>query len=173
MLKPYDGEELRRLNERKLQTRRFDAFASPVLIADDSEADIYFLLRAFELSNVRNPTFITRSGRDTLNFLKGIDAFKNRDRFPKPGIVLLDLYMPGVNGFDILKWKSHNPEYERTLFIALTNSNSVKDISKAYDTGANTFLNKPLQAEELNQLLRAYQDFWALSRNSVETTKEG
>ena len=80
--------------------------------------------------------------------------------------------MPGANGFDILKWKSHSPEYERTLFIALTNSNSVKDISKAYDMGANTFLNKPLHAEELRQLLNAYQDFWALKGSSLEKEKD-
>lgn len=153
-------QQLRTINDRKVLSRKFDPAAPPVLIADDSEADIYFLLRAFDQSAVRNRVFVTRSGKETLGFLKGLPPFHDRIQFPFPLVVLLDLYMPGVNGFDILKWKCTRPEYERTLFIALTNSSSIRDISRAYDRGANTFLNKPLDGEELKQLLESYQAYW-------------
>lgn len=162
-----DQQQLRTICDRKLQSRKFDPTAPPVLIADDSEADIFFLLRAFELSAVRNRIFVVRSGKETLAFLRGAPPFEDRAQFPAPKVVLLDLYMPGLSGFEILKWKSMRPEYERTLFIALTNSSSVRDISRAYDRGANTFLNKPLDAEELKQLLEAYQTYWHIRMKST------
>lgn len=133
-----------------------------MLIADDSEADIFFLLRAFDSSGVQNQVFVTRSGAESMMFLKGEGPFQDRTQFPAPRIVFLDLYMPSINGFDILRWKQHEPAYARTLFVALSNSNRVKDISTAYDLGANTFLSKPMDSIQVVNLLEAYRDFWTL-----------
>lgn len=132
-----------------------------MLIADDSEADIFFLLRAFEASQVQNKVFVTRSGRETLDFLAGTGEYKDRNVHPLPRIIFLDLYMPGVSGFDILRWKNSRPEYDESLFIALSNSHSIKDISRAYDLGANTFLTKPMEGSQVHNLLEAYQRFWS------------
>jgi two-component system, response regulator len=156
------GRNLKEINDHWLARHQSAGSSFPVLIADDSEADIFFLLRAFESAGVQNPIFVTRSGHDTMGFLKGERPFNNRELFPQPRIVFLDLYMPGINGFDILRWKQFQPEYARTLFVALSNSSRIKDISTAYDLGANTFLSKPMDSTEVVNLLEAYRNFWTL-----------
>lgn len=159
---------LRRMNEQWLRSRSGDSAAPPVLVADDSEADIYFLLRAFEKSGVRNKIFVTRSGQETLDFLCGTGKYADRLLYPSPKIIFLDLYMPVVNGFDVLRWKANHPEYKTALCVALSNSDRLKDINYAYELGASTFLSKPLERGEIVNLLEAYQDYWSTHSGDTE-----
>lgn len=160
------NQTLKRLNDEWVARRLVQASGNPVLLADDSEADIYFLLRAFDASGVTNPVYVTRTGAETLEFLRGSSPF-TRNEFPKPEIIFLDLMMPGIDGFQILRWKGTQPDYERSLFVALSNSNRTQHISQAYDLGANTFLSKPLEGQQISNLIEAYKGYWQLvaSRN--------
>ena len=161
---------LRKLNEQWLRERPVDASAPPVLIADDSEADIYFLLRAFEKSGVKNPITVARSGEETVDYLNGSKKLADRGSGSGPKIIFLDLYMPVVSGFDVLQWKADHPEFKGALFIALSNSDRLKDINRAYELGASTFLSKPLDRTEVVNLLEAYQDFWSLDESAASET---
>lgn len=138
----------------------------PILIAEDSEADIYFLLRAFDSAKVCNAIFVVRDGVEALRYLKGEGRFGNRERYPVPRIVFLDLYMPGVDGFEILRWRQNQAELREVLFVALSNTNSIKDINHAYSLGANTFLSKPLEGAEVRNLIDAFHEHWLLKEPS-------
>lgn len=138
-----------------------------VLIADDSETDIFFLLRAFAASGVQNSIHVCRNGEETLSYLQGTGKHSNRARFPIPKIVLLDLYMPRPDGFEILEWKGRQPELKETLFIALSNSDRLRDINRAYTLGASTFLSKPLQGEDVANLLAAFDQHWSLRKSAA------
>src|ERR1041384_7265652 len=85
---------------------RVSAASGPsVLIADDSESDIFFLLRAFSASRVKNPVYVVRSGAEVMEYLAGEGKFANRSRYPLPKIVFLDLKMPAPDGLEVLRWK--------------------------------------------------------------------
>lgn len=150
-----------------LKERVQDPACPAVLMADDSEADIFFLLRAFAASKVRNPIFVVRSGAEAMQYLAGEGKFENRDRFPLPKIVFLDLKMPSPDGLDVLRWKETQAHLARTLWIALSNFDSTKTINEAYAAGATTFLSKPLDGDDIRHLIESFDDYWVLDRASI------
>lgn len=172
---PHEPQERKNLLERRntawIEGRASVARGTPILIADDSEADIFFLLRAFAASGVRNPIFLVRSGAETQAFLAGTGPFSDRSRFPLPKIVFLDLRLPSPDGFEILNWKQKRPELEHVLFIAMSNFDRVSAINEAYDAGANTFLSKPINPLDIQGIIDAYEDYWTLA--SEKTASSG
>ena len=139
-----------------------------VLIADDSEADRFFLLRAFVASGVKNPMHMLSSGAEVLEYFMGHGKFQNRALYPMPRIVILDLQMPPPNGFEILRWHQARPDLGSILWVAMSQFNSVRSISEAYAAGASTFLAKPLQAEDIRNLVQAFEDFWLVTSSASE-----
>jgi len=73
-------------------------------LAEDREDDILLIRRAFEKAGILNPLFIVRDGEKAMSYLEGKDRFSNREQFPLPGLLLLDLKMPKVDGFEVLSW---------------------------------------------------------------------
>jgi CheY-like chemotaxis protein len=146
-----------------LEGRISSASGAPVLIADDSESDIFFLLRAFAASKVRNPVYVVRSGAETIQYLSGEGRFANRALYPLPKIVFLDLKMPPPDGLEVLRWKEKNKSLERMLWVAMSNFDVVKTINEAYAAGATTFLTKPLDGADLKNLIDAFDEYWTIS----------
>ena len=141
-----------------------------MLIADDSESDIFFLLRAFATSKVRNPVYVVRSGAELIQYLNGEGRFANRARYPMPKIVFLDLKMPPPDGLEVLRWKEKNKELPRMLWVAMSNFDVVKTINEAYAAGATTFLTKPLDGTDVKNLIDAFDQYWTISE--VEATSK-
>lgn len=134
-----------------------------VLIADDSEADRFFLTRAFAASGVKNPFHMVSSGAEVLDYMMGQGKFQNRALYPLPKIVLLDLQMPHPNGFSVLRW-SQSRQLPPILWVAMSQFDTARSINEAYAAGASTFLAKPLQADDIKNLVQAFEDFWLLPR---------
>lgn len=134
-----------------------------MLIADDSESDIFFLLRAFAASNVRNPVYVVRSGAEAIQYLSGLGKFENRNRYPLPKIVFLDLKMPPPDGLEVLRWKEKTKILPRMLWVAMSNFDVVKTINEAYAAGATTFLTKPLDSADVKNLIDAFDEYWTVS----------
>lgn len=157
---------IERRNADWLAGRSSVASGHTVLIVDDSDSDIFFLLRAFASSGVKNPIQVVRNGLDAMTYLQGEGKFADRGKFPLPCIVILDLHMPHPNGIEILQWKKHRPEFKKVLFVALSNFDNTKSVSEAYEAGAGTFLSKPLQAEDVRNLVHSFDEYW-LRRSSL------
>jgi CheY-like chemotaxis protein len=134
-----------------------------ILIAEDSEADIFFLLRVLEQAGVMNPIYVVRDGKDVFSYLQGSGQYADRSLYPVPGIVLLDLKMPEADGFEILRWKRLQPSLQNTLMVAVSSYDGVYGINLAYETGADTFLSKPLTKEDVLNLISAFDDYWELA----------
>ena len=139
------------------------ASGPPVLVADDSESDIFFLLRAFSASRVKNPVYVVRSGAEAIAYLAGEGTFANRARFPIPAIVFLDLKMPPPDGLEVLRWKEKQKQFPRMLWVAMSNFDVVKTINEAYAAGATTFLTKPLEGADVRNLIDAFEEYWTIS----------
>jgi len=153
-------DSLRKKNSDWLKQRSTVLTDDTVLIADDSESDIFFLLRAFASARVKNPIHVVRSGREALDYLQGIGNFADKIRFPWPAVVFVDLIMPPPDGFAVLKWKSDQLDLPKTLWVAMSNFDSPKAINHAYMAGATTFLAKPLDPADVSNLIHGYEDFW-------------
>src|SRR5438270_2151527 len=91
-----------------------------ILIAEDSESDIFFMLRVMEQAGVLNPIFVVRTGNEAMAYLRGDGQYADRSIYPLPGIVLLDLKMPGMDGFEVLRWKRTQPQLQHTLMVAVS-----------------------------------------------------
>jgi CheY-like chemotaxis protein len=139
-----------------------------ILVADDSESDRFFLMRAFAASGIKNPVRSFDSGYELTRYLKGDGNYSNRETYPLPAIVFVDLQMPPPNGIEVLKWKQTQKDLPRILWVAMSNFNSVRTINDAYSAGATTFLTKPLDGADVTNLVQAFEEFWSLTRVSRE-----
>jgi CheY-like chemotaxis protein len=161
-----NGEPSASLTQRNaewLSERISSASGAPVLIADDSEADNFFLLRAFASSKVKNPVYVVRSGAEAIEYLAGEGRFNNRSRYPLPKIVFLDLKMPAPDGLEVLRWKDRHKGLPRILWVAMSNFDVVKTINEAYSAGATTFLTKPLDSADVRNLIDAFDEYWLVN----------
>lgn len=163
-LKGEKAGSLRERNGHWLQTHAQGPPKGPlILIAEDSEADIFFLFRVLEQAGVLNPVYVARDGNETLAYLQGAGKYADRLTYPLPGIILLDLNLPGIDGFQILRWRQQHPPLRRTLVVAVSSYDGVYRINLAYETGADTFLSKPLSSEDVLNLITAFEQYWELA----------
>ena len=157
------SKSLKQMNTQWLDGRA-NGVGPGVLIADDSEADVFLLLRAFAASGVKNPVHVVRNGAEAIEYLAGNGKFADRTQFPLPKIVFLDLKMPPPDGFEILRWKERQ-NFRGILWVATSNFDSVKTINQAYLAGATTFLTKPLDATDIKNLIDAFNQYWSISHD--------
>src|SRR3954467_6388406 len=129
MIPPMNVSPLAQRNTDWLEGRISTACGDAVLIADDSESDIFFLLRAFAASHVKNPVYVVRSGEEAIQYLNGSGKFSNRAACPLPKMVFVDLKMPSPDGFDVLRWKTQHLAQDRILWVAMSNFDTVKTIN--------------------------------------------
>ena len=137
-----------------------------ILLAEDSPDDVVLIKRALEEAHVKNPVLVVSDGEEALAYLEGAGKYSDRIRFPLPDIMLLDLKMPKVNGFDVLLAMRQRPELHNVRVLVLTSSEDIRDVNKAYELGASSFLVKPLEFQNFASLMRALNYFW-LQRNAM------
>jgi CheY-like chemotaxis protein len=130
------------------------------LLVEDSEDDVLLLRRVFLKANIVNPLQVVRSGEEAIDYLSGFGPYANRAEFPLPSLVLLDLKMPGIDGFEVLKWIRQQPTFKSLRVVVLTASGAVEDINRAYKLGANSFLTKPNTFERFVELSQAIIVYW-------------
>jgi CheY-like chemotaxis protein len=131
-----------------------------VLIAEDDPSDVFLLRRAFSAAGVSASLHFVRDGQEAIDYLGGEANYSDRNEFPLPDLMLLDLKMPRLNGFDVLEWLRQQPGLKRLLVTILTSSDQARDIDRAYDLGANSYLLKPHGTTELAELVQRVQRYW-------------
>ncbi len=136
-----------------------------ILQVEDDPNDVFLLKHAMKKAQMTNPMQIASDGQEAIDYLSGIGKFADREQFPLPGLVLLDLKLPFVMGLDVLKWIRKQPDAVPVVII-LTASAEEGDIACAYRLGANAFLTKPSEASKLQEIVNAIKDFW-LTHNTL------
>jgi CheY-like chemotaxis protein len=138
-------------------------------MVDDSADDRFLLRRAFAKAGVINPVFEAKSGREAIAYLSGEGVFADRTKYPLPSILLLDLHMPGTDGFGVLQWLRDKYTVGSMLVVVLSRLDEIKNINRAYALGANSFLTKPGNAEEVDSLIKSFHDYWIVRNKSPQT----
>ncbi|MDB6024307.1 MAG: response regulator [Verrucomicrobiales bacterium] len=131
-----------------------------ILLADDEDNDALLIKRAFKKAEITTSIHRVKDGEDALSYLEGEGVFRDRVMYPFPDMVLLDLKMPRRSGFEVLRWIRAHEHFKRMVVIVLTSSQQSFDINQAYDLGANSYLVKPLNFEELMHLSILLNKFW-------------
>jgi CheY-like chemotaxis protein len=125
-----------------------------VLVVDDSDTDGVLMRTVFERAGVVVPLRFVSDGVDAVAYLNGDGVYADRDRFPLPTVMLLDLNMPRKNGFEVLEWLRQQPTLKRLCVFVLSSSSRPEDIDRSYDLGANSYLVKPTNLDGLTHLAK-------------------
>jgi CheY-like chemotaxis protein len=131
-----------------------------ILIIEDREEDILLMKRAFERAAIRNPLHFVRTGEEAIAYLKGEGKYSNRAEYPLPVLVLLDIKMPGMDGFEVLEWIRQEDGVRGLPVIMLTSSGDIRDVNRAYQLGANSFFVKEFDFEDSVQFSKLLQRYW-------------
>ena len=133
--------------------------SGPILLVDDDENDVFFMLDAFKKAGVETPVQIVHDGKEATDYLNGKGNFSDRARFPVPSLVLLDLKLPFVMGLDVLRAIREELNLQISVVI-LSASREDADINAAYRLGANAYVVKPSDISKLTDTVRALDLFW-------------
>jgi CheY-like chemotaxis protein len=132
----------------------------PILLAEDDENDIFLMGRAFDRAHIPNPLFVVHNGQEAVDYLSGASQFADRSRHPLPGLLLLDLKMPWMDGFDVLKWLRGHHQFDTLPVVVLTSSKLQADIDKSREMGVYDYRVKPHVFDDLVRLLDDVRNCW-------------
>jgi len=137
-----------------------------ILLVEDNPNDIEITRRALEKGQVKNELTIARDGQEALDILFG-NALGEASL---PGLILLDLNLPRVDGREVLSRIKSDPELRRIPVIVLTTSTREEDVVRSYDLGVNTFISKPVRFEDFIKVVTAIQEYWIVIATLPPTT---
>ena len=131
-----------------------------ILLVEDSADDVFLMRRALQRAKVVNPLYVVEDGREATDYLSGTGKFADRDAYPMPVIVFLDIKLPYMSGQEVLAWIRRQKELESLIVIMLTSSDEPTDLARCYSLGANSYLVKPPTSEQLESMAKAYKWYW-------------
>jgi len=134
-----------------------DGEAIEILLVEDTEADAHRTIDALREGKVRNRVVWVQDGEQALDLLHREGTFAKATR---PDLILLDWYLPKINGWDVLDHIKKDPELKRIPVVIMTTSDQERDVLKAYNLHANCFVNKPVDVREFITVIRSIEDFW-------------
>ncbi|WP_333197735.1 response regulator [Microcoleus sp. S28C3] len=132
-----------------------------ILLVEDNPVDILLMQRAFRKEIFTNTSLqIVRDGDAAVFYLNGDGEYSDRDRYPLPAVILLDLKLPRRSGHEVLVWLKQQPELKRLPVVMLTSSKETIDVKRAYDLGVNSYLVKPIGFASLLEMMQSFNEYW-------------
>ena len=128
-----------------------------ILLVEDNEGDIVLTLEALKEAKVINGIEVVRDGEEALQYLRKEGRFKNAER---PGLILLDINLPKVNGKEVLATIKKDEDLMTIPVVMLTTSDSERDILEAYQHHVNSFITKPVDYQKFMDVVHTIKDFW-------------
>lgn len=139
-----------------------------VLLVEDDSNDVLFIRRAFLRVNPVIEIHIVKDGDAAVEYLKGDGEFSDRDRYPLPNLILLDLKLPRRSGIEVLEWIQKKEGIKRIPVVILTSSRERLDVDLSYDLGVNSYLVKPVSFDTLSGMVETLNAYW-LGANEYPT----
>ena len=143
----------------KLQARKSQELMQ-ILLVEDNYNDVLLIQRAFRKAKVEPQMSIVDDGDKAISYLSRDGKYADREQYPLPSLILLDLKMPRLSGLEVLAWIRQQPELKRLLVVVLTSSQEDSDLAQAYDLGANSYLVKPLDFQDFVSLIELINAYW-------------
>lgn len=128
---------------------------APILLVEDNPDDVDLTLRAFRRSRVANDVVVARDGVEAMERLLSQTQ-------PRPALILLDLKLPRVDGFELLRWIREDEALRVLPVVILTSSKEERDIVQSYTLGANSYIVKPVDFEKFNEVVDQLGMYWML-----------
>jgi two-component system response regulator len=143
----------------------------PILLAEDQPDDAF--LHGTRAGEGQTPPPAPSGHRwsEAIEYLMGESEYSDRTAFPFPGLVILDLNMPGMGGFAVIEWMRKNPATKLVPIIILSSSAEREDINRAYALGANAYMVKPADHQSLERLLQTIGEFWLAAQGPIQGWK--
>lgn len=132
----------------------------PILLVEDSPEDFEVTRRAFRKSGLKNPVVLCTDGDQALDFLHRRGRYADPALSPRPGIILLDLNLPGTDGRQVLEEIKRDDGLKQIPVIVLTTSNDQRDVAACYRAGANSYVHKPVDLEGFMGAIARLNDYW-------------
>lgn len=133
-----------------------------ILLVEDNRMDVELTLDAFKEARLGNTVHVARNGQEALDYLFARGEYADRKKYPLPDLVLLDLKLPGIDGHEVLRQIKGMLGIKRLPVIILTSSEEEGDRALSYDSGANSYLVKPVSFEGFLEVVRQVADYWLI-----------
>ena len=133
-----------------------------ILLVEDNPTDVLLIQRAFRKANVTVPLQVVEDGEVAVRYLSGEEPYTDRDRYPLPVLILLDLKLPRKSGAEVLAWLRQQPALKRLPVVVLTSSKEYADINHIYDLGGNAYMVKPVAFDNLVEIVKALNLHWII-----------
>lgn len=130
----------------------------PILVVEDSMADFQTMQRLFKKAEIGNPVQHCETGQEAIDYLKSSEADGAGEN--RPGLILLDLNLPGINGREILKQIKNSDNLRSIPVVVFTTSDSEKDINECYQQGANSYITKPVDLDRFREVIDTIKSYW-------------
>ncbi|MBD2193918.1 MULTISPECIES: response regulator [Calothrix] len=142
----------------------------PLLVVEDSNEDFRMLQRLMRRMAVQNPIYRCTNGDEVLDLLYQDSGNENPQTKLRPSVILLDLNLPGIDGRDILERLKQDISLREIPIVVFTTSSNPRDIEFCYQKGANGYLVKPMDAQELQKTIQAFVDYWLATNTPPVST---
>lgn len=131
-----------------------------VLLVEDSEDDLFMMKMACKRTGIPHELRFVANGEEAMDYLAGRNNFSDRNQFPLPNLVFLDLKLPKVNGHEVLGWIRKQPALKNLPVVILTSSARNADVTRAYELGVTSYLRKIANPAEFGQAVRVILRYW-------------
>jgi len=145
---------------------------STILLVEDDPNDVLLVQRASRKADLVSPLQVVGDGEAAVAYLAGHGPYADRERYPLPALILLDLRLPRKSGFEVLEWLRQQPGLKRLPVVVLTSSRDSPDVNRAYELGVNSYLVKPVRFEELLALMQALHLYWMILNQKPDVVCE-
>ena len=143
-----------------------------ILLVEDDEMDIETTLRAFETGRIKNNISVTRDGEEALDIVYHRGEYRDEKKFPRPDLILLDIRMPKLGGFEVLKKLKSDPQYSFIPVVMLTSSQNEEDVLKSYGFGAASYIPKPVSYEDFKKVVDGFNFYWHIINKLPDGSKQ-
>lgn len=131
-----------------------------ILLAEDDPQQAEQARRAFKRFCFVNPIFIVSDGTEVLSYLLGEGKYADRNEYPLPALLLIDLRMQRMHGFDVIRWVRAHPQFKDLPIVVLSASEDLREVNQAYAMGATSFMMKPVEFAEFVHISAVIPNYW-------------
>lgn len=143
-----------------------------ILLVEDDRDDVFIFQRTLKAARIVNPVVVVSTGQDAVDYLSNEGKYTDREKYPLPFVIFLDLKLPYLDGFEVLSWIRAQPHLQSIVVVVLSGSDETRDHQKAYALGARTYLLKPPQVKDIESFVDSMASYWGYQGGAWPIVRE-